>query len=132
MKTMSLQFHATTQDIYEFIIKVLKNNNYKICGVKYLPQFTVETELDVILTLDLKRYDCIVISNRAISCANNTYEFMKLQNNNLVIDIGTDDNRILKESAISVFSEQEIDPDWKKIINAYKKCLLKGAWVVNP
>lgn len=129
---MNMQFHATIEDIHEFILNVIGNHSYKICGVRYFPDFTIENIMENMDTKDITKYDCIVISKNSIPSAENNYEFMKMQNNNLVITIGTNGAGEIKESAINVFSETEIDSDWKKSINNYKKSLLKGAWVVNP
>lgn len=127
-----MQFHATIEDIHEFILSVIEKHNYRMCGVIYSPYYTIEEIEGNIDITDIKKYDYIVISKASIPRANNNYNFMKLQNNNLFIDIGENDNGEIKESAISVFSETEIDSDWKRIINKYKKNLLKGAWVLNP
>lgn len=132
MKTINMQFHATIEDIHKFILSVIENDNYRICGIKYFPNFTIENVEENMDVADIKKYNYIVISKNIIPSAKNNYDFMKMQNNNLVIDIGTNDNGEIKESAISVFSETEIDSDWKRVINNYKKSLLKGAWVVNP
>lgn len=130
-----MQFHATLEDIHEFILSVIENHNYEICGVIYFPYYTIENVVGYIDITDIeniKKYDYIVISKNDIPRANDNWNFMKLQNNNLFIDIGKNDNGEIKESAISVFSETEIDSDWKRIINKYKRSLLKGAWVVDP
>ncbi|MBR4085963.1 MAG: hypothetical protein IKK33_16950 [Lachnospiraceae bacterium] len=132
MKTMSLQFHATIEDIYEFIIGVKDIQSYRICGITYFPNFTIENVEENMDVTDIKKYDYIVISKNRIPSAKNNYEFMKLQNNNLIIDIGTNNSEGIKESVISVFSETEIDSDWRKLLNNYKKSLLRGAWVLNP
>lgn len=127
-----MQFHATIEDIHEFILSVIGNHSYRVCGVAYSPYYTIEDIEGNIDIKDIKKYDYIVISKDSIPRADNNYNFMKLQNNNLFIDIGKNNNKEIKESAISVFSETEIDSDWKRIINKYKKSMLKGAWVVNP
>lgn len=132
MKTMNMQFHATIEDIHELILSIINNYKYKICGIRYFPNFTIENIADNLEITDIKKYDYIVLSKNSIPIANNNYDFMKMQNNNLIIDIGTSDNGEIRESAISVFSETEIDSEWKRVINNYKKSLLKGAWVVNP
>ena len=68
----------------------------------------------------LKKYDYIVFSKNSIRDANNNYEFMRLQENNLIIEIGINALNEIRESSISIFSENEIDPDFKKIINQFK------------
>ena len=132
MKTMRIQFHATTEDIREIILGVIGNNHYTVCGVKYFPEFTIENISGCVKTADIKMFRCLVISKNVIPFADDNYNFMKTQNNNLFIDIGKNDDGIIKESAISVFSETEIDSDWRKAINNCKRKMLKGAWVVNP
>ena len=42
-----------------------------------------------------------------------------------------DRGTIIGESRIWVYSDDEIDNRWKKIISRIKKTMLKGAWVEN-
>lgn len=129
MKKKNIQFHATIEDIYDFILSFY-DNRYTICGVAFSPNFEIEYLSKELI--NIKKYHCIVISKKEIHTAKNNYEFMKMQDNNLIIEIGKIDNEMIKESAISVFSETEIDTEWKKIISTFKKSMLRGAWVVNP
>lgn len=135
MAKTGLQFYATTGDIHEFILEICENNNYKICGVILFPNYTVKN-VDIKSIKEgvesIKGYDFIVISKNDIKIADNNFKFMQFQDNNLVIEIGKNNDKEIIESLISVVSEIEIDSDWKKAINKYRKNLLKGAWVVNP
>ena len=116
MKTINMQFHATIEDIHKFVFSLIESSNYRICGIKYFPNFTIENVMKNLDIADIKKYDYIVLSKNSIPSAKNNYDFKKKQNNNLIIDIGTNDNGEIKESAISVFSETEIDSEWKRVI----------------
>lgn len=132
MGKLSLQFHATVNDIYEFVNSLSKSENYNACGVIFAPSFKVEKISIVSSINDFKRYDMIVVSKERIICDDNYKQFICKQDNNLVITVGYNGNDILKESTMWINAEKDIDKDWKRIINMYKKSLLKGAWVVNP
>jgi len=133
MKKLCVQFHATAKELVEFMKKVVADNKYNICGVRYF-QFTIETlSMMELNESEIKKYEHLVIAKSSIPAADNNAAFMSLQDNNLIIDIGADENdAVLKESAFTVFSEEGIDADWKKAIADFKKQLHKGAWAVNP
>ncbi len=132
MSKLSLQFHATIKDIYEFVNNLLQHDTYKACGVILNPGFKLENITTDSSINDYKRYDMIVVSRRKIISCNNYKEFIRKQDNNLGITVGDNGGDGLKESTIWINSENEVDEDWKRIINSYKKSLLKGAWVINP
>lgn len=133
MSKISLQFHATIKDIYEFVNNLLqKETYYNVCGVILNPNFELEDISIASGINDFKRYDMIIISKEKIIYGDDYNEFICKQDNNLGITIGCKVGDVLKESTIWTNAENEISKDWKKIINAYKKSLLKGAWVVNP
>lgn len=129
MKQMNLQFHATYDDIYELINSIIIECRYSIKGIMLFPKYTIE-KYD--FHNEIKKYDYIVISKNSILEANNNYEFMRLQDNNLIIEIGISSSTEIKESSISIFSEGPIDSDFKKVINKFKKSMHKGAWGVGP
>lgn len=132
MKRLCIQFHATAKELVDFVKKVLTDNRYNICGIQYFP-FVIDTLSGELNESELKRYEHIVIAKGDIPTAETNGTFMRLQSNNLIIDIGADENdAVLKESAFTVFSEEGIDADWKKAIADFKKQLHKGAWAVNP
>lgn len=129
MKQMNLQFHATYDDIYELINSIIVDYRYNIKGITLFPKYTIE-KYD--FYNEIKKYDYIIISKNVILEANNNYEFMRLQDNNLIIEIGMGSSTEIKESSISIFSEGELDSDFKKIINKFKRTMHKGAWGTGP
>ena len=132
MTSINFQFHATLDDFCSFIDGILNCKEFQACGVFTFPVFGIEEIQGTIFENDIKKYNFIVISRHDIVFADKYYEFMKKQDNNLIITIGTNENNSIKESSISVFSEFQIDPEWKKMIAKLKKNMLKGAWVINP
>lgn len=56
----------------------------------------------------------------------------KQMNIQLIISLGTDDEAELVESAMGVVYNDHIDMLWKRIINKFKKKLVRGAYVVTP
>ncbi len=132
MSKINFQFHATTKDISEFVFNTLNNQQYIACGVILFPSFELENiSVDSNIT-DFNRYDMIVISKEKIFFCDNFREFISKQDNNLGITIGHEEENKLTESSMWVYSNTLIDQAWKRIINKYKKSMLKGAWVVNP
>ncbi len=128
---INFQFHATTKDISEFVFNTLYNQQYIACGVILFPFELENISIDSNIT-DFNRYDMIMISKEKIVFCDNYREFINKQDNNLGITIGHEEEDKLKESSMWVYSDTLIDQAWKRIINKYKKSLLKGAWVVNP
>ena len=105
MSSTSLQFHATTYDIYKFVIELLGNSQYNACGIILSPKFKI--------------YE-------------NYKDFSENQDNNIGILLGYNDTDTIKESSMWIKSEDVIDKDFKKCINRFKNNLIKGAWIVNP
>ncbi len=132
MKKISLQFHGTTKDIYDFVFSYLENHSYNIYGVVIFSRFIIENISMDSTIYDFKRYDMIIFSKDEINICDNYKDFICEQDNNLCITVGYNDDNILKEFVMWTKNDNEIDNDWKKIITKYKKQLLKGAWVVNP
>ena len=119
MKSINAQFHAANSDLLKFILE-MKNKNFYVCGIK-LFDFEI-----VNITDDL--------NEKAVNFTKaDTYEdFLKAQVNNLQLSIGKEKDGKLFESSLSVTAVDEIDPDWKKIINKLKRSMNRGAWVKNP
>ena len=132
MKRVNVQFHATIDDIYDLIYSILGTGRFNLVGVSFFPNYTVESIYKNISIINIQKYNWIVISKHNIQISNDHNEFIKMQDNNLVIEIGKINENIIKESTIQIFSTTEIDSDWKRIINKFKKNLLRGAWVLNP
>lgn len=132
MNKLSLQFHATIKDIYAFVNDILRCGTYYVCGVSLNPKFKLEDISTESGISDFKRYEMIVVSKDSIVHCDDYKGFVCNQENNLGITVGYNDNDILKESTMWISSQNEIDDEWKGIINKYKRSLLKGAWVVNP
>lgn len=132
MSKMSLQFHGTTKDIYDFVVSFFEYKSYNLYGVIISPIFIIDNITTGSTIKEFGRYNMVVISKEKINICNNYKDFIFEQDNNLCITIGYNNHDIIKESIMWIKSKDDIDKDWKKVINNFKKSLLRGAWVVNP
>ena len=130
MKT-SIQFHATNFDFFEFVSE-MKNKDYKICGIKLFPGFELKMDFKELKPIDINDMDMIFISKSNIPIADNYKEFIAKQDGNLGITVGKESDGKLLESAMWMFTESEFDPDLKKIMTAFKKRMIRGAWLKSP
>ncbi|MBE5931936.1 MAG: hypothetical protein E7263_00760 [Lachnospiraceae bacterium] len=132
MSSTSLQFHATTDDIYKFVIELLGNSQYNACGIILSPKFKI-IEFDKLCDFHaFEKFEMIFISKEQINFYENYKDFSENQDNNIGILLGYNDADTIKESSMWIKSEDVIDKDFKKCINRFKKNLIKGAWIVNP
>ena len=130
MKKTSIQFHATYDDLYEFALKMI-NNKYVVIGLAITPKFEVQTLKPSLKAVDFNELDMVIISKTTIQIKDEYKEFINNQTNILGITVGKNyDNKII-ESIMWSTNNEEIDSEWKKIINNFKKHCNKGAWVVN-
>lgn len=130
MKKTNIQFHATHIDIFDLVTEM--NNKFKIGGIVLFPKFEMIKFRPNFDPSDIGKLDMIVISKFDIPDEDSYRSFMKKVDNSLLITIGKETDEKLYESSIGIWSETEIDPDFKKVITSFKKKLNKGAWVLNP
>ena len=130
MKSMQTQFHAANSDLLKFILE-MKNKNFYVCGIK-LFDFEIVNITDDLDEKAVNELDMVFVSKKAITPAETYNDFIKAQDNNLQLSIGKEKDGKLFESSLSVTAVDEIDPDWKKIINKLKRSMNRGAWVKNP
>lgn len=130
MKKINFQFHATDEDFINFI-KEIDINNY-IYGATCYPFNFQKLSIDDITISDITKYDLLIISKRNLVNFDSYKTLINNQNNNLVISRGHSDDTKLVESAIWMYSEDEIELEYKQYISNFKKSMLHGAWVVNP
>lgn len=132
MSSTSLQFHATTDDIYKFVIELLGNSQYNACGIILSPKFKI-IEFDKLCDFHaFEKFEMIFISKEQINFYENYKDFSENQDNNIGILLGYNDADTIKESSMWIKSEDVIDKDFKKCINRFKNNLINGAWIVNP
>ena len=130
MKKINFQFHATDEDFVNFIKEI--NSDNKIYGVTRFPYSILNLNFDEISISTIKKYDLLIISKHNFEKFDNYKTLINNQDNNLIISRGYSDNTKLVESAIWIYSEGEIELEFKKYISSFKKSMLQGAWVVNP
>lgn len=131
MVKLSIQFHATYIDLFEFVIEMYKNN-FSVCGLILFPRFEIIKITEELETCDMKKFNMIIISKLDIQNEDSYESFIKKQDNNLLITIGKESNDELYESSMGIWSEFEIDSDFKQYITSFKKKMNRGAWVLNP
>jgi HD-GYP domain-containing protein (c-di-GMP phosphodiesterase class II) len=136
MTKMNFQFHATKNEIIELVKKSLVSYNLYMVCVQLFPDF----EFEIITVDEFEEKKNIICDSRMIFLRldkpeltqKEYFKFLEDNQNSLVFSIGKQTDYILEESTISTMA---VDPEtiklWKKIINGYKKTLLKGAWVVH-
>ncbi len=131
MVKLSIQFHATYIDLFEFVIEMYKNS-FSVCGLILFPRFEIIKINEELETCDMKKFNMIIISKLDIQNEDSYDSFIKKQDNNLLITIGKESNDELYESSMGIWSEFEIDSDFKQYITSFKKKMNRGAWVLNP
>ena len=133
MKRMNFQFHAKKEEVLKFLLECMDKNDLTMVGVKLGKDFfckEIKSDHDISL---LYEYEIFILSRDSIAITENSYnEFITKQKGNLVIQLGEENRKILRESSMGVLAENEIDVLWKSILNKFKRKLLKGAWVINP
>ncbi|MDD2377027.1 MAG: hypothetical protein PHD15_05725 [Clostridia bacterium] len=136
MSSINLQFHATKDEMIELIKKTLVEFELYMVAIKLSPKFhgelisidEFEDKLNIINECDMVFFSI----SRPNEIPNKYIKFLDNNKNSLVFHIGEKKNNILVESDIGTITQDiEILKLWKKIINKYKKTLLKGAWVIN-
>ena len=131
MKKMVIQFHATHDDLLRFVLEMIKNG-WKIGGIILFPEFSIKCVTEDLNASDINDFDMIIISKKLIQTADSYEDFINNQDNNLGITVGKEKDDKLFETSMWTYTELEIDPDWKKMINLIKKRMNRGAWVINP
>ena len=130
MKSMQTQFHAANSDLLKFILEMI-SKKYYVCGIR-LFDFEIVNISDDLNEKAVNEFDMVFVSKNAFTKADTYEDFVKAQDNNLQLSIGKEKDGKLFESSLSVTAVDEIDPDWKKIINKLKRSMNRGAWVKNP
>ena len=137
MRSISIGFHATPEEVCSFVYKVVEQNDLIIIASKISPRFEFRV-------IDQTNYieNCAFISNsrfiflstEIIQGLSNDYNTFLAQNaDNLIIQIGESTNKFIRESTIGTRCQ---DPNklkmWKDIINQFKKQMHQGVWAINP
>ena len=130
---MCIQFHAKKNEIIDFIRNVVNENHLKAFGVTIFPEYDAK---EIFLPGEEKfdNFNKIIVCKNQIEIGSREQynEYLNEKRGDLTILIGKDDETELVESSMGVFSSENIDAFWKKVIAQFKKKLLKGAYVVAP
>ena len=127
MKCINAQFHAANSDLLKFILEMI-SKKYYVCGIR-LFDFEIVNISDDLNEKAVNEFDMVFVSKNAITPAETYNDFIKAQDNNLQLSIGKEKDGKLFESSLSVTAVDEIDPDWKKIINKLKRRILQKPYV---
>jgi hypothetical protein len=89
---------------------------------------------DDINILDFKKYNCFYVSKTRIEDVGDYKEFSLKQINMIGIDMGTQKTTesSMTEMIMWTGAEDEIDSDFKKVINRFKRTMHRGAWGMTP
>lgn len=131
MKKTSVQFHATSIDIHNFVAEMIDKGLYT-CGIKIYPVFEIFLDITMMTPMEINELDMIFMSKSNIPIADNYNEFIAKQDNNIGITVGKECDGKLFESTMWMYSESEIDSDLLKCINSFKKKMNRGAWLKSP
>lgn len=133
MPQTGFQFHARRNEICEFVFETATKNNLYIVGAEWFPDFKYDVISDVNQLINNTQIREIVLSRVSPDTSlRSEYDFSIKNKGNLIIMPGQEANGIIKESNIGCISDENIDKLWIKIINGYKRKMLKGAWGVDP
>lgn len=133
MKQINVQFHAKRVEILNFLFEVVKENNLYIVSAELFPVFKYNVISEKEAVLEDVNSNMIVLSKDMPIMEFNSYDdFCKNNIGNLIIELGKENDNMIRESSMGCMSEGEIDILWRRIISSYKRGLLKGAWGVNP
>lgn len=136
MTKINLQFHATREEIIEFIKTTVDEYNLFLITVELFPEF----KFKMISTNDFMQELDIIRNSRMIFLRLDKPELtfteynklLKENQNSLVFSLGKQTDTLLEEFSLSTMvTEPETLILWKKIINGFKRILMKGAWVVD-
>lgn len=137
MAKINLQFHATQEEIIELIKRSLNSFNLYMISIKIFPTFQWElisiNEFQDKLSIINESEMIFLRTSKPDVLPNEYMKFLNENKNSLVFSIGKQNDNILKESSIGTIAEDiETLKIWKRIINEFKKNMLRGAWVINP
>lgn len=135
MKKLNFQFHARYFEITQFLQSVIEENAIKVYGINLFPYCRKDILRHIgIHHSKMVRYRFIMLSKHHIEIgASEEYnQFISESRGNLFITIGEDNGTELFESAMWVTCDDKIGKLWIKIINQFKRPLLKGAFVTSP
>jgi hypothetical protein len=133
-----IQFHATPDEIIYFIKECINVYDLHAVILESFPSFKAvllnEVSQDSDITLRSKLSTIIFLfTQKPDMVADNEYEFLDNNPNNLYICIGRYCDNELWESLIgSITKDVEILKLWKRIIKKFKSRTICGAWIVNP
>ncbi len=131
MRKTGVQFHITMKEMTLFLEEIMRENKLKCYGYIYFPEHQI-VEINAFSTEEIKKYNEVWISREGKDFSLSSKDILTSRGGDLIIHLGKDDGEELSESAMGVVAEEEIDLLWKRVINRFKRKLLKGAYVVSP
>lgn len=132
MSQTGLQLHARRREMFEFAFEMAEKNHLYIIGVEWFPEFKYNIICDIDQAVDNIKIRKIILSRDILDAAASDYDFSVQNKGNLSIRLGQEVDGTIMESDIGCAADGVIDKLWMKMINGYKRKMLKGAWGVNP
>lgn len=137
MAKTNFQFHALENEINQIIRESAYKFNLCLISIQLFPKYNCilifKDEFDEQIDI-LKNSRVLMLYNYTPDTSYDNYnQFVKNNGECLIIEIGKQNDGVLKESCISTMSiDVETTKMWKAIIKKFKSKMQKGAWVVNP
>jgi hypothetical protein len=137
MMNINIGFHATIDEISQRIKRLMFQYKLTAVVVRLWPEF----EFEIIDKLPYEIKDEHLNSARFIflckeipsQLSENYNEFLSQNVENLVLQIGENNEESIKESTIGT---RATDPEnirfWKKVIGIFKKEMYQGVWIIDP
>ena len=132
MVQVGFQFHARRREVFEFVFDMADKNNLYIIGVEWFPEFRYEILSNLNQSVVNAKIRQMVLTRDIPKEGLSDKDFMILNKGNLIIKPGNEIEGRIGESDIGCIADEIIDRLWIKIINKYKRNMLKGAWGLNP
>lgn len=132
MSQTGFQFHARRREIFEFAFEMAEKNHLYITGVECFPEFKHSIICDIDQAVDNIKIRKIILSRDIPDASVNDYDFSVQNKGNLSIQLGQEVDGTIRESNIGCVANGAVDKLWIKMINGYKRKMLRGAWGVNP
>lgn len=134
MKKITIQFHITIKELFQFIIDLFSTLEITIlyCSNSEYSNavlFNPEINLDISSSI----LNQLILVPEKINSINDTNFNEEALENYLIFTLGKETPEILTITSLHYFSgiDKNIEKLWKSISNKLKKSMMKGAFIVN-
>ncbi|CEG27196.1 hypothetical protein [Bacillus sp. B-jedd] len=137
MANIIFQFHATKSEIIEVVKNSQNLFDLYMFSAKLFPEFEYllisKNEFEEKLSfINDSNMIFLLVSKPQDIMPNDYLDFVRINKNCLVFQLGRQNEKFLTESSIGTLADdKEALKVWQKVIKDYKKTMLKGAWIYN-